>query len=52
MSQQAVGTARVAILVEDAALIRMMGFPVLEPCLPGGPRTSRSTRSSRSTKVG
>ncbi len=30
MSQQAVGTARDAILVEDAALIRMMGFPVLE----------------------
>src|SRR5919106_1816257 len=37
MSQQAVGTARDAILVEDAALIRMMGFPVLE-ALP-----SRST---------
>jgi len=37
MSQQAVGTARDAILVEDSALIRMMGFPVLE-ALP-----SRST---------
>jgi redox-sensitive bicupin YhaK (pirin superfamily) len=37
MSQQAVGTARDAVLVEDAALIRMMGFPVLE-ALP-----SRST---------
>jgi redox-sensitive bicupin YhaK (pirin superfamily) len=38
MSQQAVETARDAILLEDAALIRMMGFPVLE-ALP-----SRSTR--------
>src|SRR5919106_5241883 len=37
MAQQAVGAARDAILVEDAALIRMMGFPVLE-ALP-----SRST---------
>jgi quercetin 2,3-dioxygenase len=37
MRQQAERTARDAILVEDAALIRMMGFPVLE-ALP-----SRST---------
>jgi redox-sensitive bicupin YhaK (pirin superfamily) len=37
VTQQAVGTARDAVFVEDAALIRMMGFPVLE-ALP-----SRST---------
>ena len=30
MSQQAATTAREAVLVEDAALIRMMGMPVLE----------------------
>jgi hypothetical protein len=30
MSQQAQMTSRDAVLVEDAALIRMMGLPVLE----------------------
>ena len=34
MKQQLEGTAREAVLVEDAALIRMMGMPVLE-ALPG-----------------
>jgi hypothetical protein len=31
MSQQVQTTSRNAVLVEDAALIRMMGMPVLEP---------------------
>ena len=31
MSQQAVKTAREAILVEDAHVRRMMGFEILEP---------------------
>ena len=30
MSEQVEETERDAVLVEDAALIRMMGFPVLE----------------------
>ncbi len=57
MRQQVEETARDAILVEDAALIRMMGMPVLE-ALPsravpyrarrdlvgGGERSRRSTQ--------
>ena len=34
MSQQVQTTSRDAVLVEDAALIRMMGMPVLEAVPP------------------
>src|SRR5258705_9172181 len=36
MSQEVAETERGAILVEDAALIRMMGMPVLEAVPSGG----------------
>ena len=52
MREQVEETERDAVLVEDAALIRMMGFPVLEALPSRKVPYSGSTRSSSCTKGG
>jgi hypothetical protein len=51
MKQELETTEREAVLVQDAALTRVFGQPVLEACPPPGCRTSRSILSSWFTKV-